>query len=64
MFFMRFPIDVVFAARDGRVLKAKEHVRPWRVAGAWGAYAAIELPVGAIAASGTRRGDYVELSPA
>lgn len=28
--FMRFPIDVVFIARDGTVLRTAEHVLPWR----------------------------------
>jgi uncharacterized membrane protein (UPF0127 family) len=61
MFFMRFAIDVLFADRDGCVVKACRHVKPWRVAGAWGAFAAIELPVGAVDVSGTREGDYLEI---
>ena len=28
-FFMKFPIDVVFVGRDGRVRKISEAVRPW-----------------------------------
>ena len=31
-FFMRFPIDVIFAYRDGVVLKVCRNVRRWRVA--------------------------------
>jgi uncharacterized membrane protein (UPF0127 family) len=61
--FMRFPIDVVFASRDGRVLKTRPGVSPWRVAGAWRAFAAIELPTGTIDATGTRSGDRVEIVP-
>ena len=34
MFFMRFPIDVVFLSRDGEVLKIVSDLRPWRTAGA------------------------------
>ena len=64
MFFMRFAIDVLFVARDGRVVKACEQVKPWRIAGAWRAHAAIELPAGAIAMSDTRPGDYLELGDA
>jgi len=30
--FMRFPIDVVFVARDGRVVKVRADVKPWRLA--------------------------------
>src|SRR5262249_61083294 len=33
-FFMRFPIDVVFLARDGEVLKVARALPPWRMAGA------------------------------
>src|SRR5262245_57085971 len=62
MFFMRFPIDVVFAARDGRVIKACTQLMPWRIAGAWGAFAAIELPVGAVTVSETKPGDYLEVT--
>jgi uncharacterized membrane protein (UPF0127 family) len=45
-FFMRFPIDVVFLDRKGTVLKVRRHVRPWRLAGCWGAHATLELPAG------------------
>ena len=62
MFFMRFAIDVVFADRSGRVVKACRNVRPWRIAIARGAFAAVELPVGAIELSETRPGDQLEVS--
>lgn len=45
--FMRFPIDVVFLDRDGRVLKIAVCVRPWRVVLApWRTAAVLELPHG------------------
>jgi uncharacterized membrane protein (UPF0127 family) len=50
MFFMRFPIDVVFLDRDRKVVRVVERLRPWRVAGARRAVAALELPAGAAAA--------------
>ena len=56
-FFMKFPIDVVFVAKDGRVVKARSAIRPWRLAAAPGAYAAIELPAGSIERSGTCAND-------
>jgi uncharacterized protein len=58
MFFMRFAIDAIFVAADGRVTKVVERVRPWRVV--WwapGARDCLELPVGAIRASATQPGD-------
>lgn len=41
--FMRFPIDIVFVARGGRVLKVRRSVAPWRLAARPGAFAVIEL---------------------
>jgi len=56
-FFMKFPIDIVFVARDGRVLKLRLRCGPWRLALRLGAFAVIELPSGGVEASGTRVGD-------
>ncbi len=68
MFFMRFPIDAVFLSRpenDGarRVLSTHRRVRPWIgiVPLVRGAHGVLELPVGAIEASGTVRGDTIYL---
>src|SRR4051794_40944928 len=41
MFFMRFPIDVVFVDRELSVRKVVERLRPWRMAGCRGARAAL-----------------------
>ena len=60
MFFMKFPIDVIFAAKDGRILKIRQ-VRPWRIAMKPGAFTAIELPAGAAALADTRPGDRLEI---
>ena len=57
MFFMRFPIDVVFLDRDRKVVGVRHGLRPWRVAGARHAVAALELPAGAAAAAGIHEGD-------
>jgi hypothetical protein len=59
--FMKFPIDVVFAARDGRVVKIASGVRPWRIAAGWGAYAAIELPAGRAERCGLRVDDRLRI---
>ena len=56
-FFMRFDIDVAFVARDGRVLKVRPALRPWRVAGALRAFAVIELAAGALARADLAAGD-------
>jgi uncharacterized membrane protein (UPF0127 family) len=61
-FFMRFAIDVLFVARDGRVLKLYPALPAWRIAFAFRAFAAIELPAGTAAACDTRPGDTLTLA--
>ena len=60
-FSMRFAIDVVFVARDGRVLKTYAAVGPRRIAFRFGAFAVIELPAGAISGSQVKAGDLVQV---
>jgi uncharacterized protein len=69
MFFMRFPIDAVFMGRPGpdgsrRVLSTHRRLRPWvgLVPFIRGAHGVLELPAGAIDASGTAPGDSIRLS--
>lgn len=62
-FFMRFPIDVAFVGRDGRVLKTLERLGAWRVAMSPRAFATIEFPADVL----RRRlamGDCVAVRPA
>jgi uncharacterized membrane protein (UPF0127 family) len=68
MFFMRFAIDAVFVGKpsaggEREVLSVHRAVRPWigMVPLVRGADGVVELPVGAIDASGTARGDRVTL---
>jgi uncharacterized protein len=49
MFFMRFPIDVVFCDRELQVLKIVRGLRPWRTASARRAKVVVELAEGAAA---------------
>ena len=60
--FMRFPIDVVFLAKDGTVLAVREHLQPWRTAAARGARSVLELAAGESARRGIAVGD--RLAPA
>jgi hypothetical protein len=62
-FFMKFPIDVVFVARDGQVRKVRHAVAPWRMSGCLRAYAVIELPAGTLREAGVEPGDRLELRP-
>lgn len=60
---MRFAIGVCFVDGSGQVVKVVPTVSPWSFASARGARAAVELPVGVIAASGTECGDYLVWIP-
>ncbi|HWI13992.1 MAG TPA: DUF192 domain-containing protein [Burkholderiales bacterium] len=45
---MRYPVDLIFLDRDGRVLRIAEAVPPWRIAGAWRAHAVAEFRAGTL----------------
>jgi uncharacterized membrane protein (UPF0127 family) len=60
-FFMRFPIDVVFIARDGEVVKVVPALKPWRTAGARGARSALELAAGEAGRRGIEPGTRLDL---
>jgi len=55
-FGMRFAIDVIFAARDGRVLKVRTMMPSGRVSGSLRAFAVIEMAAGAAARAGLAAG--------
>lgn len=63
MFFMRYPIDVAFVDRDGRVTRCAAGLRPWHVVWwARGARDCIELGVRTLEASGTQQGDQLSVA--
>ena len=43
-FFMRFPIDVTFLDRDGKIVRTVRNIRPWRpwIWGGWRARSVLE----------------------
>ena len=56
-FFCRFPMDVAFVDRDGRILHIAHAMRPWRVGRlVFRAKAAVELPGGTLRAAGVDKG--------
>ena len=62
MFFMRYPLDVVFLDAHNRVLFLYKSIKPWRVGRiVKGAKAAVELPEHTIALSGTQVGDILSV---
>ena len=64
MFFMRFSIDLIYIDRQKRVRKVKSNIAPWRISTCFTAHSVLELPVGIVRETGTRRGDLLEISPA
>jgi len=62
--FMRFPIDVLYLDREQTVVKAVRALRPFRFSACFrgGGHSVLELPVGAIEASGTQTGDRLALT--
>lgn len=61
---MRFAIDVLFFDRNWQVVGLLENFAPGRVSGMYRkAKCCLELPVGAIAGSGTQLGDQIEFTP-
>jgi uncharacterized membrane protein (UPF0127 family) len=61
---VRFPIDLLFIARDGMVLRAVHNLRPWRVSPVvWRAWAVLELPAGTVAQTETQTGHRVRIDP-
>jgi len=62
MLFMRFPLDVAFCDREGRVLRVYNGIRPWRLSRiVRGARTAFELPEGTLARAEVTRGTVLRL---
>lgn len=63
-FFMRFPIDIAFVTREGRIVKACNAVQPWRIAVAWSGWGVVELAAGTLSTCETGVGDVLAVVPA
>jgi uncharacterized protein len=62
--FMRFPIDVVFLAKNGDVLKVAQNVGPWRMRSCRRAFAVLELVAGEAELRGITVGDHIDKASA
>jgi uncharacterized membrane protein (UPF0127 family) len=61
-FFMRFPLDLVFLNRAGRIVRIMPNVKPWRIAPpVFGARCVLELEAGAAQRTSSSRGDEIRL---
>jgi uncharacterized membrane protein (UPF0127 family) len=63
-FFMRFPIDVVFADRDLTVVDVVPGLRPWRMAARRRTRVVFELPAGEAERRGVGPGTQLEIASA
>jgi uncharacterized protein len=61
-FFMRFPIDAVFLARDGEVLKVSANVKPWRARSCRRAHSVLELAAGEAERRRVARGRHLRVT--
>lgn len=62
MFFMRFPLDVLFVDGDGKVLRVLDSIKPWRASTlVRGSKGAIELPAGTARRAGVSPGTVVRM---
>jgi uncharacterized membrane protein (UPF0127 family) len=60
MFFMRFPIDIVFLDKSMRVIKIRSQLKPWRMASCFSSSVTIELPANKAKDTHTEVGDILE----
>ena len=58
---MKFPIDVLFLDKKRRVVKIRSDMPRWRMSACLWAHSVLELPSGMAAATGTSKGDQLEL---
>jgi uncharacterized membrane protein (UPF0127 family) len=61
-FFMQFAIDIIFARRDGTVVKIRRSVPARRIAGALRGFAVIEMAAGSLGEPDLRVGDRLALA--
>jgi hypothetical protein len=63
MFFMRFPIDVLYVDKRDRVVRVQRGIKPWRIGPlrTKGSHYVVELPTGTVEQTGTSPGDQIEI---
>lgn len=61
MFFMRFPVDVIYIDKKRRVRKTVRNLAPWRISMCFAADSVIETPAGTIDRTRTQAGDQLEM---
>lgn len=62
-FFMKFAIDLIYLDREYRVRATVPALSPWRFSMCLPAHSVLELPLGTIDRTNTRKGDQLRLEP-
>jgi uncharacterized protein len=62
-FFMKFPIDVAFVKKDGRIVKIRHRMPAWRISAAWGGHVVVEMAAGSFERADVVPGDVFEIRP-
>ena len=59
MFFMSYPLDVLYLDTEGKVIGIRHGIKPWRLSACSKAETTIELPEGVLIEAKTELGDQV-----
>lgn len=62
MFFMRFPLDIIFLDKYNRVIRIFENIQPWSLANCLFSSATIEFPVGTVKRIPIEPGDVIDIT--
>jgi uncharacterized protein len=62
-FFMKFAIDVAFMSKDGRVIKRRTRIPPWRLAMSLRAHSVVEFAAGVLDEADVQVGDRLAVVP-
>ena len=60
MFGMRYPLDIIYLDRDGKILKVVAELQPWQISGCLQAAAVLEVGSGTAARQGWQAGVRLE----
>ena len=61
-FFMKFPIDVLFLSKEGKIVKIAHSLKPWRLSGCLlGCFMVLELQPGKLAKTTIKIGNLIEI---
>lgn len=63
MFFMKFPIDVLFLNKNMKIVKICRRLMPWKLANCFGSSVTIELASGITSQIPSDEGDILEFIP-